>query len=287
VIPQYASHHLFGGVFSLCVEQPTLPLYFSFQLLTSLAGSIPDEVKAFMEAAVRAGMQLGRIVKFMAHMGFKTTWAQSQIKDLQKRISRALKDSTFDEVWTLLTALQETGAYLGLYIARQIATDGTITALYVVLPLAYAVLTRWGSVRVFDVTYNTNRYGLYCGIETCKMSSGTRVIVALSFLTELTEEAYYWHLQCSSKASPRPLIDSVYIVDQDEAMIAALERMGIRYFFGQWHLWQLIDKKAAGSMGKKWEEARQALQYVWRAHSELEWEQRWANWQVRDRVKGR
>jgi hypothetical protein len=245
-----------------------------------LQGSIPDDVKAFMEGSVRAGIQLGRVIKLMAYMGFKTTWATSQIKDLQKRISRALKDATFDHVWDELSRLQASGAFPGLYVRRRIDGDGTITAIYVTLPLAYAVLKRWGSVRVFDVTYNTNRYGLFLGVETCKTSSGVRVPTALSFVTDLTVDSYAWHLECSADVSPAPLEQCVYIVDQDAQMIDALKAKGIHHFIGQWHLWQLIDKHGAGPFKERWDAARRDLARVWRSHNEAEWKKRWDEWQV-------
>lgn len=136
------------------------------------------------------------------------------------------------------------------------------------------------------MTYNTNRYGFYMGLETIRMASGTRAPIAFSFLSDMTRESYDWHLECSSKASPMPIEDAVFIVDEDQQMIDALTARGIRYFLCQWHFWRTISTHGERVFKTSWDAAREQLRWVWHSHTSVEFEKRWGTWQdewMRDR----
>lgn len=226
------------------------------------AGYIDPFVKAVVAAAVKIGIPTGKTSALLAHLGRQKTYGNNELESLRQRTTRQLQDAGFGEIWETLEQIQSAGSLPGLHINRMVNASNEIVAIYVMTPLGHLLRQRYGAVVSSDVTYNTNQYAFYLAIQTVYLAAiGRRAPTSFALIRGQTTQFFAWLLQCEAMAlgGMEQLRHSLWLVDQDEQMMAALHAAGIPFRLCWWHLARTIQKHGVEELGDRWPEAAKEL----------------------------
>ena len=122
--------------------------------------------------------------------------------------------------------------------------------LYVSFPIMRTFQKYYGDVVSFDTTFNTNRFGLFCGLIIGMSSENKTVILAFSLIDRAQSEDYQWvfdnYLKCCDQ---KPIC---ILTDGELAIISAVKKCfpETKHNLCLWHIQRNI-KKNLGYLSKK------------------------------------